>query len=1298
MTSRRIAAVSGFVFTIVACFALAEHRPRRIVPNLPTGITGRTLRDSTAGCGECHTPASYGGSTPTVTITGPTTLNAGATGAFTIKTVQATADGGTLTGIDVASSNSAGLTTSDANSQLSGNEITHKAPPGAKTLSEASATGYPFSYQMPAGLLAGTARTLYGASAVGKLFGWNFSTNFNVIVTMGSSGPSGALVTSTTASSIKLSWSGGAAAAYQINYQTGSYPANESQGYKKIVNGVTSAEITGLSPTTTYYFVIRGVSEATAGTSSTRLYSSNNFQITGTTQAVPPNTHPLLRTGSMGTARFGHTATLLPTGKVLIAGGQDTSNFFQTAELYDPATGTFTSTGSMSVTRSGHTATPLLNGKVLIAGGNAASTVAELYDPYSGTFSQTAGAMSAALVGHTATLLANGKVLLAGGTATVSFAQLFDPAAGTFSATGNMTTVRFNHTATLLTNGKVLLAGGSVTSGGTALATAELYDPSGNSFAATTNSLNNARKYHTATALTAPSAGSVRLVGGYDTAGVPLNSTETYDTTTNSFTNQTTGPFATAKQTATLLPDGVLMIAGGRASNGNALDTLSCDTSTLILSEPRASHTATVMANGRVLIAGGSDSSGNPLSSAEVYETNLDVGYYPFTVAGNFYSTGNMNVPRNQHTATLLPNGKVLIAGGGSTTNVGGDGCSYEYDTAELYDGGSFTLTGSMHKPRTQHTATLLANGKVLVAGGYWSCFSEHIKAAELYDPSAGTFTTTGDMNVRRMQHTATLLANGKVLIAGGFATNGAVATAELYDPNTGTFTNTGSMTTPRFNHSATLLPNGKVFIAGGYNDNTATTLYSAELYDPATGLFTASNSTVYYQTARHSHTATLLPNGKLLVADGRVDANMAYSSMYSSLLYDPSTDDYGLTGCCQSQSNGGRINATATLLPDGRVILIGGYNESGRIATAEAYDPAFDTSYQVYDHFSNIGTLNTARAYHTATLLPSGEILVAGGVGATSDNLNSAEVFRLSRTPSGFGVTQPAITSAPSATYLPATMAFTGTSFRLDGEASGGGSANSATDVPILRLQRVDNDQIVFVRPSSRDATTFNSTVQSGLSDGYYRASIVTNGVPSVQQLIAVRTVALVAPGSFSATASSSTSVGLTWTSVTGAATYEILRSEDAVNYASRGTTAGTAFSDSAQANKAYLYKVRAVDALSSIGPDSALDLATTVIFADDPLVAQTTSVKAVHVTALRTAVNAVRALAGLSASTFTDSTITAQSTQVKAVHVTELRSALNAARSTLGLSALSYTDPSLAAGVAVKAAHVTDLRNGVK
>ncbi len=189
-----------------------------------------------------------------------------------------------------------------------------------------------------------------------------------------------------------------------------------------------------------------------------------------------------------------------------------------------------------------------------------------------------------------------------------------------------------------------------------------------------------------------------------------------------------------------------------------------------------------------------------------------------------FEQTGSLATGRYYHTATLLPNGKVLVVGGRT-----GFPSGVILASAELYnpESGTWTTTGSMGGTRWIHTATLLPSGKVLVAGGQGG--SGYLASAELYDPTSGTWSSTGSLDVAHSSPAATLLPDGKVLLAGGLSNGGALASTELYDPETGTWTTTGSMGGTRWIHTATLLPSGKVLVAGGQGGSGY--LASAELY-----------------------------------------------------------------------------------------------------------------------------------------------------------------------------------------------------------------------------------------------------------------------------------------------------------------------------------------------------------------------------------------------------------------------------------------------------------------------------------
>ncbi len=742
---------------------------------------------------------------------------------------------------------------------------------------------------------------------------------------------------------------------------------------------------------------------------------------------------------SMGAARYQHTATLLPNGKVLLVGGLGLNfNYLASAELYDPVTGTSTATGSMGTARYGHTATLLPNGQVLITGGYNGNVLAsaELYDPATGTFTPTSVPMGTARLQHTATLLPNGKVLI-GGYAYV--AELFDPTTGTFMATGSMGTARQAHTATLLPNGQVLFAGGGSS------ASAELYNPATGTFTPTTGPMGAARSQHTATLL---SNGQVLIAAG-TVAGAPTFLAELYNPATGTFT--ATGALGTARygHTATLLPNGQVLIAGG--NNGAFFSSAELyNPATGAFTFPigpmgtaRSWHAATLLPNGQVLVTGGYN--GIVLASAERYCPEMA------GTAGIFSATGSLGTARYNPTATLLPNGKVLVTGGADTSN-------NALASAELYDlaTGTFTPTGALSTARYNPTGTLLPNGKVLVTGGDNVNSSENspLASAELYDPTTGTFTLIGAMGARRNLHTATLLPNGKVLIAGGTWSN---PSAELYDPATGTFTATGSMGTNRWGHTATLLPNGKVLIAGGEAFASNNTLASAELYDPATGTFTATGSLA---TPRRSYTATLLPNGKVLIAGGYSDFGNYFAL---AELYDPATGTFAATGPMGIQ----RTFHTATLLPNGKVLIVGGHNGFVAVASAELYDPVTGT-------FAPTGSMGMARFFHTATLLPTGQILIAGG-NSGSSILGSTELY--ATTICGWGIAS----ISPTSGGIGTSVTITGSGFG----ATQGSSTVKVNGVTAATVTNWTNAQIIVNVPSGASSGPVVVTVNGVASNG---------------------------------------------------------------------------------------------------------------------------------------------------------------------------------------------------------------------
>ena len=369
----------------------------------------------------------------------------------------------------------------------------------------------------------------------------------------------------------------------------------------------------------------------------------------------------------------------------------------------------------------------------------------------------------------------------------------------------------------------------------------------------------------------------------------------------------------------------------------------------------------------------------------------------PATYAGAFIATGSLATGRVGHSATLLANGKVLISGG-STGQLSLGSALPNLASAELYDPvtHAFSPTGSMTFARAGHTATLLRDGRVLIVGGAPSggTGGAPVASAELYDPLTGTFTLTGSATVARQGASATLLVDGRVLIVGGSVANGsgplAVASAELYDPATGAFSATGSMSTARTDHAAALLADGRVLIVGGLDvgNGKGGSLQTAELYDPRTGTFSPTGSMM---SARLAPTATRLVNGQILVAGGLQLSGSTGVTLASAELYDPATGAFTPVGSMA----GGRAGASATLLADGRVLIAGGadvtISTNTALASAELYDPQTGL-------FTLTGSLTAPREGQTATRLADGSVLLVGGAGDAATNgpaKATAELFR---------------------------------------------------------------------------------------------------------------------------------------------------------------------------------------------------------------------------------------------------------------------------------------------------------------
>ena len=799
-----------------------------------------------------------------------------------------------------------------------------------------------------------------------------------------------------------------------------------------------------------------------------------------------------------------------------------------TSELYDPVSETFAAGPPLISSRNFALSTPLLDGRVLITGGGAPS---EVYDPVLDGYVAT-GSMSVARNGHFATRLADGRVLVTGGDG-LSSAEVFDPTTDTFSAAGGMSTVRASHRSTLLPDGRVLVSGGYGAGGILdVLASTEIFDPTTDLFAAGP-SMARARLQHSATRY---SSTEVLIAGGSIGGSSSANATassEIYDTTTGSFLPGPAMDMPRFAQSETRLNDGTILMVGGNttASFTSAIlflpsTPLSACGALLVMCESRRQPITSALPDGSVLVAGGGfgGAANQVRGGAELFDPETQL----------FFAIAPLPTPRGAGATVTLPDGSVLTVGGSDEAGTFLDSAllfdpaTHEFTelatamsnarqapaavlieggtkvlisgslkleaagqvtrTADVYDIATqqFAAVGDMGTKRHSHSATLLLDGTVLIAGGKSEAIFDVQSSAEIFDPTSGTFSpTAGAMNHRRQSHTASLLPDGRVLLVGGQSGPGAVNTvAEVYDPGTETFAELSSLPQPRNSHMAISLPDGRVVLAGGNGPGgvglTAVAIFDAvddtftlidsltsarwqagiELLDDRTVLVAGGfgpgqtpldtaeiievppapgsicSAVLTMCSPRWAHTSTTLSDGPVLVAGGSISGSAAGSGPISGAdLYDPTTELFTFAGdlfhgprashVATRLANGdvlvtgggdsgavyqdaelydagaeafvdagaqvsGRLFHAATRLLDGTVLLTGGAPGGN---TAEIYDPATGT------FTATVGNMTEARSIHTATLLPSGEVLIAGGgnFGTTSAEIYdpTAKTFR---------------------------------------------------------------------------------------------------------------------------------------------------------------------------------------------------------------------------------------------------------------------------------------------------------------
>ena len=394
------------------------------------------------------------------------------------------------------------------------------------------------------------------------------------------------------------------------------------------------------------------------------------------------------------------------------------------------------------------------------------------------------------------------------------------------------------------------------------------------------------------------------------------------------------------------------------------------------------------------LVVNGCGGSGSPVPSASSTSTGAEATQPPSSgptmapppsarpiAAAGWTSAGTLADARVGHTATLLADGRVLVAGGLDIEGAAAEGVEVKgLTSAEVYDpaSGDWSATGPMATGRAFHTATLLLDGTVLVAGG-GEAGEAAARSAEIYDPRAGLWATVPSMASGRFEHTAFLLPSGEVLAVGGHGLGSeptALTSADRYDPVTRTWRQAASLVTASNDQTGIALTEGRaLLVQGGFRDPAATWIYN-----PATDTWAGSGS---MGQARHGFPLALLPGGTVLAPGGGI--GMADGVLATAQVFDPMTGAWRDTGTMGLQ----RWAFTITALPDGRVVAVGGGGaDDAGARSVEIYEPVSGT-------WSAVGSMVDPRSGHTATLLTDGSILVVGGYnGAGTTTQATAERF----------------------------------------------------------------------------------------------------------------------------------------------------------------------------------------------------------------------------------------------------------------------------------------------------------------
>ncbi|MBI3184264.1 MAG: hypothetical protein HYZ28_19195 [Myxococcales bacterium] len=833
---------------------------------------------------------------------------------------------------------------------------------------------------------------------------------------------------------------------------------------------------------------------------------------------------------SMVKARRRHAAVLLPSGRALLLGGNDGTAALPSAEVFEPSSGKFAAMAPLRVAREGAGAAVLPSGDVLVAGGLAGTALADSERYTLAPVWSPTNPMSVPRRWPTVTVLGNGKALVAGGESQT--AELFDPATGLWSPAAMMNWWRGRwQAAMLLPSGRVLVAGyGSPSeeydpatnswSAGPGFASNPLYDyqmirlPDGRVLAACAwptqsfvYSCGGPCTWQTTlqTLVYRPKCAAALLPNGRVLfAGGQTQAVEIWDPASGAYSLASPMAREHTRHTATPTLNGKVVVAGGLSGgwSTNSVEVYDPSSGTWAdvasMVAQRHGHRALPLPSGRVLVVGGyvgTDGAGTPLASAEIYDPQNDTWQPAWT----------MTQARGEHDAALLPTGDVLMVGGagataeryyesaGGWTRTGsptqaidplvvsllptGKVLAISSQLAELYDpaSGLWSPAPLMPQWRDRFTATLLASGKLLVAGGCWGCPSL------LYDPWSGDWSPAAGMLVDgRSGHSAVLLSNGMLLVAGGSATNSYLAAAELYDPSTDRWASTGSLTEGRRDFPMVLLPSGKVLathgrVSGGLAVNS-------DVYDPSSATWTATG---FVPQPRENTAAVLLPTGKALVVGGYASPDY----LATADLYDPEANSWATAAAMREP----RRFHSGLLLASGKVLVAHGVRGPSSTNGAELYDSSAN-------RWVSVGPLISARSSTSMVLLPTGRVLVIGPTPYVQEPAELSDPF-VDLT----GATRPSLTSAPSWAAQGDAVTLSGSGFRGGYSAAGGTAPGAAADLPVVALSPLSSGSLRWLPPSTFSDASLTFTVPADQSNGFHRLSVMVAGVPSHSRIIRI-------------------------------------------------------------------------------------------------------------------------------------------------------------------------------------------------